>query len=104
MNNIYMHPWQRNPGELLDFALQTAQSTININQLVSFLLLDVCVETTMRTYLSLPEGLIESDLGYFERRKYSEENFHTLTMGVAASAKGKIGDRGIWGQVLYVDI
>jgi hypothetical protein len=95
MNSACQHPWQRGPAELLDFAIKTAQSTIHINQLVSFLLLDVCVETTMRTYLSLPDGLIETDMRYIERRKYAEGNFHELTRGVEASAKSRIGDRDL---------
>ena len=91
MNESSPHPWQRGPAELLHFALKTSQLNIQVNQLVAFLLLDVCVETTMRTFLSLPDGLVQTKMKYFERRKFSEGNFHELTKGIEASAKIPIG-------------
>jgi hypothetical protein len=87
MDSSSLHPWQRPALDLLQFALKTSKSTTPIDQLVSFLLLDVCVETTLRTYLSLPDGVVDSDLKYFDRRKYANGNFHGLADGVTASAK-----------------
>jgi len=80
-----LHPWQEGPVGLLQFARDTSRSADQLNQLVAFLLLDICVETTMRTFLSLPDGLAPSKIKYFERRKFSEGNFHALTSGVEAA-------------------
>ena len=79
-----LHPWQEGPVGLLRFARDTSRSPDQLNQLVAFLLLDVCVETTMRTFLSLPDGLVPGTIKYFERRRFSEGNFHDLTRGVEA--------------------
>jgi len=80
-----LHPWQEGPVGLLRFARDTSRSADQLNQLVAFLLLDICVETTMRTFLSLPDGLAPAKIKYFERRKFSEGNFHDLTRGVEAA-------------------
>jgi hypothetical protein len=64
MDSSSLHPWQRPALDLLQFALKTSKSKTPIDQLVSFLLLDVCVETTLRTYLSLPDGMVDSDMKY----------------------------------------
>jgi len=80
-----LHPWQEGPVGLLRFARDTPRSADQLNQLVAFLLLDICVETTMRTFLSLPDGLAPAKIKYFERRKFSEGNFHDLTRGVEAA-------------------
>jgi hypothetical protein len=80
-----LHPWQEAPVGLLRFARDTSRSAVRLNQLVAFLLLDICVETTMRTFLSLPDGIAPAKIKYFERRKFSEGNFHDLTRGVEAA-------------------
>lgn len=98
------HPWQRTAVELLQFALETAKSSSPIHQTVAFLLLDVCVETTMRIFLSLPEGLLVSDLTYFDRRKHSEGNFHALTTGIQRSAKNKMNDVDLHHATYYHNI
>lgn len=104
MNTISEHPWQRGPSELLQFALQTSKSDIPINQLVSFLLFDVCVETTMRTFLSLPDGLFDTNIAYYDRRKYSGGNFHDLTKGIEISVKKKIKNHDLHHAKYYHDI
>lgn len=85
-------PWQRTAVELLQVALETSRSSGSINQLVAFLLLDVCVETAMRIFLSLPDGLLASDLAYFDRRKYSSGNFYDLTTGIQRAAKNRVSE------------
>ena len=85
-----LHPWQENPTGLLRFARDTSRSPAQLNQLVAFLLLDVCVETTMRTFLSLPDGLVPTNVKYFDRRKLSEGNFHDLTRGIEVACARQI--------------
>lgn len=95
------HPWQRTAVELLRFALEASRSSGPIHQLVAFLLLDVCVETAMRIFLSLPDGLLASDLAYFDRRKYSSGNFHDLTAGVQRAAKNRISEGDLHHATYY---
>jgi hypothetical protein len=104
MSTAPNHPWQRPPLELFQFALRTSKSKNPTDQLVSFLLLDVCVEATLRTFLSLPEGAVESDLKFFDRRKYAAGNFHELTSGVAVSAKNLINDTDLHHAKYYHDV
>jgi hypothetical protein len=89
MKNICEHPWQRGPSELFEFAMTASQAKNDVNQRIAFLLFDVCVETTLRTYLSLPDGASDSKLAYSERRKFASGKFHELTKGVGLAA----GDR-----------
>ena len=80
-----VHPWQEGPAGLSRFARDTSRSADQLNQLVAFLVLDICVETTMRTFLSLPDGVAPAKIKYSERRKFSEGNFHDLTRGLEAA-------------------
>jgi hypothetical protein len=104
MSKASDHPWQRPPLELFQFALRTSKSKNPTDQLVSFLLLDVCVEATLRTFLSLPEGAVDSDVKFFDRRKYAAGNFHELTSGVAVSAKNLINDTDLHYAKYYHDV
>lgn len=98
---VSRHPWQRTAVELLQFALEEARSSGPIHQLVAFLLLDVCVETAMRIFLSLPDGLLASDLAYFDRRKYSSGNFHDLTTGIQRAAKNRVSEGDLHHATYY---
>lgn len=84
------HPWQRAAVNLLQFASAESRFSEPTHQLVAFLLLDVSVETAMRIFLSLPDGILASNLPYFERRKYSSGNFHDLTTGIQRAATNRV--------------
>jgi hypothetical protein len=98
------HPWQRPPLELLKFALETSKSKAPISQLVAFLLLDVCVEVTFRTFLSLPDGAVNSNLKYFDRRKYAAGNFHDLTIGIASCGNSLVDSTALHHAKYYHDL
>jgi len=100
----WLHPWQRPALGLLKFAVKTSKSTAPIDQLVSFLLLDVCVETTLRTFLSLPDGAVATNMKYFDRRKYAGGNFHNLVDGVTASAKNLVNNTDLQHAKYYHDV
>ena len=82
-----LHPWQEGPVGLLRFARNTSRSADQLHQLIAFLILDICVETTMRTFLSLPDDIAPAKIKYFERRKFSEGTFHHLTRGLEAAMR-----------------
>lgn len=86
------HPWQSGPRELFQSAMDALQANDAVSQRIAFLLFDVCVETTLRTYLSLPDGASSSQLKHSEKRKYAVGNFHELTAGVGLAEKGQVRD------------
>ena len=86
------HPWQSGPRELFQFAINANNSPCDGGSRIAFLLIDVCVETTFRTFLSLPERISGSGIGYPELRRYAAGNFHELAKGVGLAAGGKVSD------------
>jgi len=104
MKETCEHPWQNGPRELFRFAMNTLQTNDDVSQRIAFLLFDVCVETTLRTYLALPDGTPGSQLGHSERRKYAVGNFHELTRGVSLAAKERVPDVDLHHLKFYHDI
>ena len=96
-----LHPWQEGPVGLLRFARNISRSTDQLNQFVAFLLLEICVETTMRTFLSLPDGLAPAKIRHFERRKFAEGNFHDLTRGLETACVTPIVPTDLLNHVKY---
>lgn len=89
---IDIHPWQRGPRELLQFAITAYASPDEAGRRISFLLMDVCVETTLRTFLGLPVKISGSAKGYLDLKQYVNGKFHDLTKGIEAAAPGRIPD------------
>ena len=92
MTTTNEHPWQSGPRELFQFAMNALKSTEEVNRRIGFLLVDVCVETTFRTFLGLPTRLSGSKVGHSDLRRYAAGNFHDLADGVGLAAAGKITD------------
>ncbi|MGB4066804.1 MAG: hypothetical protein WBK08_02115 [Nitrospira sp.] len=89
---IDSHPWQRGPRELFQFAITAYASPDEAGRRISFLLIDVCVETTLRTFLGLPVKISGSGKEYSDLKQYANGTFHNLTKGVEAAAPGRIPD------------
>ena len=91
MTSTNEHPWQSGPRELFQFAMNALNSSEEVNRRIAFLLVDVCVETTFRTFLGLPTRLSGSKVGHSDLRRYAAGNFHDLADGVGLAAAGKNG-------------
>ena len=104
MTTTSEHPWQRGPRELFQFAIGAMGTADDINRRIAFLLLDVCVETTFRTYLSLPDRVSGSSVKHSERRQYAGAGFHDLARGVGLAANKKISDDDLHHARFYHDI
>jgi hypothetical protein len=80
------HPWQSGPTELIRYALSHLQGQSAGDQRIAFLLLDVAVETTLKTYLQLDEDVTGTKVSFAKRREACEGNFHDLVRGIKEAA------------------
>ncbi len=79
------HPWQIGPTELIEFALERMHKGGDFDRRLAFLVLDIGVETLLKTYLTLPEGVAQFQIKRGERLEAVDGNFHELLRGVQSS-------------------
>ena len=79
------HPWQVGPTELIEFALGCMHKGEDFDRRLAFLILDVGVETLFKTFLTLPEGVIQYQIKPDERFKAAKGNFPELLRGIQNS-------------------
>ena len=84
------HPWQNGPTEIIDHAITHLYGSADFDQRMAFLLLDIGVETTLRTYLILPEEVTKAQSSFSDRRKSAEGSFHELLQGVGKAARNRL--------------
>ncbi|MFC1679039.1 hypothetical protein ACFL2T_02385 [Elusimicrobiota bacterium] len=100
MTSTNKHPWQSGPRELFAFAIKTHTTADDASRRISYLLIDVCVETTFRTFLGLPAKTSGSKVGYSELRRHATGKFHELSKGVKLATGGRVSDE-ILDHVLF---
>lgn len=76
------HPWQAGPAEMVNYALELMEKKGDIDSRISFLLFDVAVETTFKTYLLLPESITKTRIPFADRKKHATGTFHDLIKGI----------------------
>jgi hypothetical protein len=86
------HPWQKGPTELIAHAIEHLHRGTEFDQRVAFLLLDVGMETLMKTFLLIPDYETKTELSHGKRKEAAEGNFHQLVLGGAEAAKHLIPD------------
>jgi hypothetical protein len=79
------HPWQAGPTELIEFALECMHKGSDVDRRLAFLILDVGVETLFKTYLTVPEGVIQHEISRDDRFKAAKGNFPELLRAVQKS-------------------
>jgi hypothetical protein len=79
------HPWQAGPTELIEFALERMHKGSDFDRRLAFLILDVGVETLFKTFLTLPDSVMQSQIKRGERFEASQGNFHELLHGIQNS-------------------
>lgn len=84
--SIVLHPWQTGPSELLQYALNGLEELTDCQRRISFLLIDCSVETLLKTYLLLPDGVVKQATSFYDRRKAAQSNFHELIEGIKKAA------------------
>ncbi len=76
------HPWQVGPTELIEFALERMHKGSDFDRRLAFLILDVGVETLFKTFLTLPDSVMQFQIKRGERFQAAEGNFHELLHGI----------------------
>jgi hypothetical protein len=80
------HPWQVGPTELIEFALEQMHKGSDFDRRLSFLIIDVGVETLFKTYLTLPDSFTQFQTSRGDRHKAVDGNFHELIRGVQSAS------------------
>jgi uncharacterized protein DUF4268 len=83
---VIKYPWQNDSAELISSALDHLHNASDSNRRIAFLLLDVGVETLIKTYLILPERAIGTKISFADRQRAIEGNFHDLCDGIERAA------------------
>lgn len=83
--NKTQHPWQEGPTELIAFALERMHKGSDFDRRLAYLILDVGVETLFKTFLKLPESVMQFQIKRDERSVATQGNFHELLHGVQNS-------------------
>ena len=103
-SNATLHPWQSGPSELLKYALNMLRESEDCQRRISFLLIDCCVETLLKTYLLLPEEVGKQSISFHDRRKAAQGNFHDLIEAIKKAAAGKLSSYNLSHIEFYHDI
>lgn len=83
------HPWQVGPTELIEFALERMHKGSDFDRRLAFLILDVGVETLFKTFLTLPDSVMQFQIKRGERFEASQGNFHELLRGIQTAVPKK---------------
>ena len=86
------NPWEIGPTELIEFALERMHGGSDFDRRLAYLILDVGVETLIKTYLTLPEKITEVVTSSDERYKAAKGNFHSLVDGLQEAVPDKAHD------------
>jgi hypothetical protein len=84
------HPWQSGPTELISYALRHLHRPGDFYQRIAYLLLDVGVETLLRTYLELPAEVTRTRMPPEESRQAAAGDLHELVERVKSAAGSRL--------------
>lgn len=98
------HPWQNGPTELIVHAIEHYQRETESDNRTAYLLVDVGVETLFKTYLTLPDDIIQSQIKRNERLQAAEGNFHELLRTIQKSNPKKAENFNFAHFVHYHDL
>jgi len=83
------HPWQTGPTELIEFALERMHKGSDFDRRLAFLILDVGVETLIKTFLTLPDSVTGVRTSFSARSNAAQGGFHALIQGLIESIPDK---------------
>lgn len=84
------HPWDVGPTELISFALEHMHGGSDFNRRLSFLILDVGVETLLKTFLSLPARVTGAVTSYTKKQAAIDGSFNDLINGISEAIPKRI--------------
>lgn len=76
------NPWEIGPTELIEFALERMHGGSDFDRRLSFLILDVGVETLIKTFLTIPIKVSGVQTSLTKRREAVGGSFHALIEGL----------------------
>jgi len=83
------HPWQHGPSELISHAIEHMHEGSDFDRRIAFLLLDIGVETSLKTFLTLPDTVTHTTIKFQERKSAAEGGFHAVLEGLKKAAQPK---------------
>lgn len=89
------HPWQQGPKELIKHALIHFNNNTEHDLRISYLLLDVGIETLFKTFLTIDTNITNLDSSYSERKKATSGNFHMLLEQIYKEVGAKLENENI---------
>jgi len=104
MKTVTQHPWQNGPTELIRYAIEHLHKEMEFDQRISFLLLDIGVETLFKTFLTLPEDVTGAKIKFPDRKRAAEGSFHDLVKGMEAAAPSKLKEFNLAHIQFYHDL
>lgn len=96
----YDRPWQQGPAEMIRMAIVYGRSDDDFYNRVSFLMIDVGVEITLKVFISLPSDVTGLNSSYTKKCEATQGSFYKLIQFI----KESVGDRlsgDILDEVLY---
>jgi len=90
MSQEKKHPWQRGSTELIQYSIKHLRSNNDFDKRRSFLILDIGIETLLKTYLELPAEITGTKTSFTKRQEAIAGNFHSLVQGVKDAAGERI--------------
>jgi len=83
-------PWQIGPTELISFALERMYKGTDFDRRLAFLILDVGVETLLRTFLLLPHRVTDVRMPRQTLKNAASGNFHEMAKIVWEAASDRL--------------
>lgn len=99
-----LHPWQQVPSELITYAVEHMHKGGDFNQRIAFLLLDIGVETLLKTFLTLPDEITGVKIPFDKRKESASRGFHNLIKAIKEAAPDKVKNIDLSHIQFYHDI
>lgn len=94
--------WQETPVKLLSYARDLSKQEGDFNRYISYLLLDIGMETLLKTYLCLDSDISKAKISFRKRIEYiNRDSFHQLVIGARKAAGDRL-DADILERVKYL--
>lgn len=88
---VIVHPAQKGPKEILSYAVRHINADTEFEQRIGYLLLDIGVELTLKTYLELPDQISGAQLDFGKRNQaINSGRFFDVMTAVEVAAKNRL--------------
>ncbi len=99
-----LNPWDIGPTELIKFALERMHGGSDFDKRLSFLVLDIGVETLFKTFLIIPDTTSHAKTSFTKRRDIVAGSFHDLINGIHDAVPERVKSINLEHVQYYHDI